>query len=73
MSKNVLEMDFKDAAEKKVTLRLDDPKADLTSESVNLAMNNLLGYGVLANGDVDLVLAVGARTLVTTTTDYEIL
>ncbi|MDQ0508658.1 hypothetical protein QO008_001117 [Peptoniphilus ivorii] len=42
MEKTYLNMSFADADDKSMTLRVDDPKADLTAEDVTTAVNAII-------------------------------
>ncbi len=70
MAKHVLEMEFKDSADRKLTLRIDEPKDNLDSTQVTEAMNALIDNDVFANGDYAIVQPVAARKVLTTTTDF---
>lgn len=72
MDKKILELEFKDAQDKKFFLRIDDPKDDLDEEKVSAAMSRLIGLDVLANREVDIKEAVAAREIVTTVSEYSI-
>ncbi|WP_425538686.1 DUF2922 domain-containing protein [Microaceticoccus formicicus] len=72
MDKKILELEFKDAQDKKFFLRIDDPKNDLDEEKVSAAMSRLIGFDVLANREVDIKEAVAAREIVTTVSEYSI-
>lgn len=72
MDKKILELEFKDAQDRKFFLRIDDPKDDLDEEKISTAMSRLLGFDVLANREVDIKEAVAAREITTTVSEYSI-
>ncbi len=72
MNKTVLELEFKDAQDRKFIVRIDDPKDDLDEETLSLAMENILNFEVFRNNEHLLKEAVAARSIVTTTTEYSI-
>lgn len=65
MDKLKLEMEFIDEADKKFTIRLDEPREDLTGEEVSLAMENIISNNVFASGSFDLKAASEARIVTT--------
>ena len=68
MDKSKLEMIFKNGEDKKITLFVDDPRADLTGPEVKTAMDTLVAKNIFDYSGGGMVAAVGAR-LVTTTVE----
>lgn len=65
MDKVKLEMEFLDQGDKKFTLRMDNPRADLTDEEVAAAMQNILTQNIFLSGNLDLASANEARIVTT--------
>lgn len=72
MDKRKLEMEFLDQADKKFTIRLDNPRIDLTEGEVSTAMQNIITENVFVSGALDLVLANDARVVTTSVSTFEI-
>lgn len=72
MDKKVLEMEFVDQAEKKYTLRVDDPKDDLTGQEVKAKMDDILAQDGFRNKGVVLKEAKAARVVTTSVTELEL-
>ena len=66
MEKTKLEMEFLDEAEKKFTIRVDNPRIDLTEGEVSTAMNDIITNNVFVSGALDLKTANDARIITTT-------
>lgn len=63
-----LEMLFKDSEGSNSKISVDDPKSDLTEETVKNAMTEIIAADVFKTNNGDLKLVVGA-SIVTTTED----
>lgn len=63
-----LEMVFKDSEGSNTKISVDDPKSDLTEETVKTAMTEIIASDVFETSNGDLKLVVGA-SIVTTTED----
>jgi hypothetical protein len=63
-----LEMVFKDSEGSNSKISVDDPKPDLTEETVKNAMTEIIASDVFETNNGDLKLVVGA-SIVTTTED----
>lgn len=72
MEKTRLEMEFLDAADKKFTLRVDNPRIDLTEGEVSTAMASILTHNIFISGKLDLKSANDARIITTTVNTLEI-
>lgn len=66
METTKLEMEFLDAGNKKFTIRLDDPRVDITDEEVATVMASILTHNIFTSNALDLVSASEARTVTTT-------
>lgn len=58
-----LQLTFLTAGDKKVTLSVDEPKADLTKEEVQVAMDDLIAAGVFEVEDAPFAAKVSARII----------
>ena len=67
-----LVMIFKNSADKKVTISIEDPKDDLTEEQIKSAMDTIVAKNVFKKNDYALVEAVEAQIVTTQTTDYDL-
>ncbi|MFJ7936715.1 DUF2922 domain-containing protein [Sporosarcina sp. NPDC096371] len=56
-----LQLNFSTATGKKVTLSVDEPRADLTAQNVDAAMQEIIAAGVFEVDGAPLETAVGAR------------
>lgn len=72
MEKSKLELIFKNNEDKKITLSVDDPKADLTGLEVKTAMDTLVAKNIFAYDGGGMVATVGARLVTTTVEDLGI-
>jgi hypothetical protein len=68
-----LELRFSSAAGTTVTLRVPDPKPDLTAEQVETAMNGIIARDVFSSSGGALTGIAGARIVQRETTDLELL
>lgn len=68
-----LVMIFKNSADKKVTISIEDPKDDLTEEQIKNAMDTIVAKNVFKKNDYALVEAVEAQIVTTQTTDYDLI
>ena len=68
-----LVMIFKNSADKKVTISIEDPKDDLTQEQIKNAMDIIVAKNVFKKNDYALVEAVEAQIVTTQTTDYDLI
>lgn len=72
MDKSKLEMVFKNIDDKKITLSVDDPRADLTGPEVKTAMDTLVAKNIFDYSGGGMVATVGARLVTTTVEDMAI-
>lgn len=68
-----LVMIFKNSADKKVTISIEDPKDDLTEAQIKSAMDTIVAKNVFKKNDYALVEAVEAQIVTTQTTDYDLI
>ena len=68
-----LVMIFKNSADKKVTISIEDPRDDLTEEEIKNAMDTIVAKNVFKKNDYALVEAVEAQIVTTQTTDYDLI
>jgi len=66
-----LELEFLDASNKKITLRLDDPNIELSPMEIQTAMESIIAANVFMSKDGDLVAVDGARVVTTSINDME--
>ena len=66
MNKTKLEMEFLDEDGKKFVVAIDQPRADITSEEVRVAMSEIVSLNVFTSSMADLVESVEARVITTT-------
>ncbi len=66
-----LELVFKNAAGKKVTLNIEEPKATVTKAEIDAAMNVIVENNIFATTGGDIVEAVEGRMRTTTTNTIE--
>ena len=59
--KKVLEMQFRNATGKEVTLIVNEPKAGLTAAAVSAVMKNIIAKNIFSTASGDLVQIVGAH------------
>lgn len=64
-----LELRFASAAGRTVTLRVPDPRENLTAVEVEAAMNTVIGKNIFTSTGGDLIGIAGARIVETVTTD----
>lgn len=72
-TKNVLVMEFKDVSGQTRSIRISDPKPDLTAETVYAAMeviNNLNAFVVISGSGPASI--KGAKTIQTVTSNFDI-
>lgn len=72
METTKLEMEFLDDLDKKFTIRVDNPRIDLTEGDVTQAMANILTHNIFISGTSDLKIANDARLITTTINKLEI-
>ncbi len=72
MATTKLEMEFLDFLDKKFTLRVDNPKTDLSEGDVSQAMNSILTHNIFSSGNSDLKIANDARLITTTVNKLKI-
>lgn len=72
MDKIILELEFLDTNEKKIVIRVDDPKPDLNDMAVAAAMENILVSGAFTNKGASLSQVNGARKVTTTVSDFNL-
>ena len=68
-----LVMIFKNAAGKKVSISIDDPKDDITEQEIKTAMELIVTKNVFKKNDYALVEAVEAQIVTTDTTEYDLI
>lgn len=66
MNKTKLEMEFLDEDNKKFVVSIDQPRSDITSEEVRVAMNAIISHNVFTSSMLDLVEPSEARVITTT-------
>ncbi len=66
METTKLEMEFLDEGNKKFTIRLDSPRADITDEEVSTVMASILTHNIFTSNALNLVSANEARIITTT-------
>lgn len=72
MEKSKLELIFKNIDDKKITLSVDGPRADLTGPEIRTAMDTLVAKNVFDYDGGGMVATVGARLVTTTVEEMEI-
>lgn len=70
--KTKLLMSFKTAADKQVSLSVDDPRTDLTEQEIMDTMNLILSKNIFAFNGINLALALDAKIVKTDTTEYDL-
>lgn len=68
-----LELVFVNLTGNKVTMRIPDPKEDLTENQVLTAMNTIINKNIFRSGGGDLVSIVGARIVSRDVTELNII
>ncbi|MGL5714634.1 MAG: DUF2922 domain-containing protein [Paraclostridium sp.] len=71
--KKRLVMTFKDAMEDRVSLSVDEPRADVTEQEIKDVMDVVLLKNLFHNDGVSLVSSVEAKVVVTDTTEYDLI
>lgn len=72
MDKVILEMTFKNAADSKVNISLDNPREDLTEAEIKTTMDLIVAKNLFNTTGGDIVQTVGARRVTTTVQELEI-
>lgn len=72
MAEVVLELEFKDIADRSYRLKIDEPRDNLSGAEVGIAMNEILVSEVFTNGGRELVSIEGARTITTTVSEIAV-
>lgn len=72
MDKVILEMTFKNAADSKVNISVDNPREDLTEAEIKTAMDLIVAKNLFNTTGGDIVQTVGARRVITTVQELEI-
>ncbi len=67
-----LELRFANAAGRTVTVRVAEPRANLTAAEIEAAMNAIVEAGVFISSGGGLVGRVGARLVAREVTEYEV-
>lgn len=67
-----LELIFETAANKAVTLSVDEPRADLTAQELFTGMQAIVDQNIFEIGGSPLALAKGARVVERTIVEYEV-
>ena len=65
-------MTFKANDDKKISLSVDDPRADITEAEIKAVMDLIVAKNIFAPNGTDLVEAVEAKVVVTDTTSYDL-
>lgn len=69
MDKTKLELNFKNASEKKVNIAVDNPREDATKEEIKQVMDTIVAKNVFYSNGGDIVEALGARIVTTSVED----
>lgn len=69
MDKTKLELNFKNASEKKVNISVDNPREDATKEEIKQVMDTIVAKNVFYSNGGDIVEALGARIVTTNVED----
>lgn len=72
MSTSNLELRFKNSLDKIVTIRIANPRADITSEEVNAAMDTMLANPVFSGNAYFINQKIGARIVTRAVEDITI-
>lgn len=72
MDKAILEMTFKNAADSKVNISVDNPREDLTEAEIKATMDLIVAKNLFNTTGGDIVQVVGARRVTTTVQELEI-
>ena len=72
MDKVVLELEFFDANEKTSTIRIDDPKDDLTGEVIAGAMDSIVAANVFTNKGIPYAKLSEARAVTRSVKTFEL-
>ena len=72
MDKVILEMTFKNAADSKVNISVDNPREDLTEAEIKTTMDLIVAKNLFNTTGGDIVQTVGARRVITTVQELEI-
>ncbi|MGM0898030.1 MAG: DUF2922 domain-containing protein [Bacillota bacterium] len=67
-----LELIFETAANKAVTLTVDEPREDLTAQEITTGMQTIVDQNVFEVGGSAFALAKGARVVERTVVEYEV-
>lgn len=67
-----LAMTFKTISDKKVSLNVDNPRADLTEAEIKTAMTLILSKDIFAPNGEPLAVLVDAKVVETGTTSYDL-
>ncbi|MDB0438911.1 DUF2922 domain-containing protein [Clostridioides difficile] len=70
--KKKLVMSFKNIKDKQVSFSIENPKEDLTEESIKAVMDLIVSKNVFSVGGFDLASAVEAKIVETNTTPYDL-
>ncbi len=71
--KTRLLMTFKDEDAKRISLTVDEPRADLTETDIKEAMDLVVSKNIFAPNGLSIVGAVEAKIIVTDTTEYDLI
>lgn len=66
-----LVMTFLDDINKKMSISIDDPREDITSEEVRKVMDDIVTKNIFTSKGVDIVKIEGAKVVETTVTEFE--
>ena len=67
-----LVMTFKNEADEKISLTVDDPKNDIKEADIKTVMDLIIAKNIFAPKGCDLVSAIEAKVVTTDTTDYDL-
>lgn len=70
--KTRLLMTFQDADDKRVSLTVDEPRADITEADIKSTMDLVVANNIFAPSGLDIVKTVEAKIVVTDTTEYDL-
>ncbi|WP_416198708.1 MAG: DUF2922 domain-containing protein [Sporanaerobacter sp.] len=69
MDKTKLELNFKNASDKKVNISVDNPREDATKEEIKQVMDTIVAKNIFYSNGGDIVEAIGARIVTTNVED----
>jgi hypothetical protein len=69
VDKTKLELNFKNASDKKVNISVDNPREDATKEEIKQVMDTIVAKNIFYSNGGDIVEAIGARIVTTNVED----